>query len=85
MKMNNFFKTLYNGKIYGYHTLGYYGESPCQCCGMGVSSNTVKTPSYGDGIRVYEGKQGKERQGKVSDLTHVQTKNGILTVVIKHA
>lgn len=59
---------------------------PCDCCGM-----TYKVPtkplatlrSAGKGIRVIAGEHGQERTTDTLHIKHVQTKNGVLTILNK--
>lgn len=61
-------------------------HNPCDCCGM-----TYKVPkeplkriqTAGKGIRVIAGEHGRERDTGVVRIKHVQTKNGVLTLVNK--
>lgn len=60
--------------------------NPCSCCGM-----TYRAPAHeiaeiktaGKGIRVIYGTHGRERERGTIKIKHVETKNGVLTVVNK--
>jgi hypothetical protein len=67
-------------------TIGYVcNYQPCYCCGMTYTpkprSKTVKTA--GKGIRVLYGKVDEPREAGNITVSHVNTKNGVLTVVNK--
>lgn len=59
---------------------------PCNCCGM-----TYRNPeeplkeirSAGKGIRVIYGTHGRERDTGAIRIKHLETKNGVLTIVNK--
>ena len=60
--------------------------NPCSCCGMTYRAPTQpvkRIQSAGKGIRVIYGEHGRERDTGTVFIKHVQTKNGILTVVNK--
>ena len=64
---------------------------PCNCCGMTYSSKPTKSNTSENGIHVIYGKQGKElvkkdsRSAKQTNIKHVKTRNGDLTVVTRSA
>lgn len=70
---------------HGYNVLW----NPCSCCGMNYSAVPTKQNSSGNGINVIYGKQGKElvrknkELGKQTNIKHVKTKNGDLTVITR--
>lgn len=62
-------------------------NNPFACCGATFSkvpkSGKPSTTTAGRGIRVIEGIHGKERDTYASQLKHVSTKNGDLTIIVK--
>jgi len=58
-------------------------ERPCSCCGATWSPTVVQRPTTGRGINIYAGEIGSNAQRKKSELSHVKTRNGTLTIVIK--
>ena len=56
------------------------------CCGARYSKVTDKTKFQQGhkGILVFDGAVGKEYKGTKQSLTHVKTKNGTITVGIRH-
>jgi len=71
--------------IYGNNT----NFNPCMCCGMTYSPIPTKGNYSYKGINVVYGKQGKESIKKNSkckrqtNIKHVKTKNGDLTVITR--
>jgi hypothetical protein len=58
-------------------------ETPCSCCGATWSPKAVQRPSTGRGINIYAGEMGSNARRKKSELSHIKTRNGTLTIVIK--
>ena len=62
---------------------------PCSCCGMVYSPSPTKLNTTLNGIHVIYGTQGKEsvrknkNEGKQTNIKHVKTKNGDLTVITR--
>ena len=63
------------------------GKKPCACCGMGVINPHAapKQPRAFLGLKVYGGHLGKAHVGDTQEIAHVNTKNGPITVVSRHA
>lgn len=57
------------------------------CCGATYSKVTPKTNTQGGhkGIKVWDGAIGTEYKGEKQSLTHVKTRNGTISVSIRHA
>ena len=58
-------------------------DRPCSCCGATWSPKAVQRPNTGRGINIYAGEMGSNARRKKSELSHVKTRNGTLTIVIK--
>ncbi len=56
---------------------------PCSCCGATWSPRVVQRPTTGRGINIYAGEIGSNARRRKSELSHVKTRNGTLTIVIK--
>lgn len=75
--------------------INYYGNNtnfnPCMCCGMTYSPGPTKQNTSDNGIHVVYGKQGKEmvkkdsKNKKQTNIKHVKTRNGDLTVITRSA
>lgn len=57
---------------------------PCYCCGMGALVKTAKTTRNTKGIKVIGGHIGKAGKYLSNTVSHITTKNGPLTIVIRH-
>jgi len=56
---------------------------PCSCCGATWNPKAVQRPNTGRGINIYAGEIGGNLRRKKSVLSHVKTRNGTLTIVVK--
>jgi len=61
------------------------GYSFASCCGAAVRYSTPMNPSNSKGITVYMSQVGKEYETTHHLLKHVQTKNGVVSVLIRKA
>lgn len=61
----------------------HHWDRPCSCCGATWSPEAVQRPNTGRGINIYAGEIGSNARRKKSELSHVKTRNGTLTIVVK--
>jgi hypothetical protein len=67
-----------------------YGRGPCSCCGMSFETRESKSLEAKNGIAVFNDKYGEEKVvlstdwTRMKQITHVETKNGPITVVTEH-
>jgi len=67
---------------YGYHLLN--GDQPAGCCGARWYKKVPSRINAGKGINIISGHVGSNTNRKLTELSHVNTRNGPLTIVIKH-
>ena len=69
---------------YGYNT---YNGQFCGCCGSSYAQNLngrANPAINAKGIKLMLGAIGKEQKGPKINIDHVKTKNGYVTVSIRH-
>lgn len=72
------------------HSYGYaVGNAAeiCYCCGARATTKvapTTQVSNPGMGIRVFPGKVGKEMLTDKTEVSHVETSAGPLTVTVRH-
>ena len=65
------------------HTL-YNGEQPAGCCGAAWRFKVPKRITADKGIHIIAGHVGSNARRINTELSHIVTRNGPLTIVIKH-
>lgn len=58
-------------------------DKPCACCGADYSPNPVKSPTAKKGINIIPFETGSNVRRKTTELSHVKTRNGVVTIVVK--
>ena len=73
---------------YGHIFGGAEYNGPCNCCGASWGDKEVferEGFNYNKGIKIFDDKYGEEWDNGRQYVTHVQTKQGTLTVGIRYA
>lgn len=67
--------------FYGNKLLSF--ETPCSCCGANYTEKIPKRITAGFGISIILGKCGSNTRRRKTQLDHVETKNGTMTIVVQ--
>ncbi len=71
--------------IYGYSITKHYDGVPCSCCGATYSTKQpLGNINSKKGIHIIDGICGSNARRKSTELTHLNTRNGQFTIVIKY-
>ena len=66
---------------YGFNIRAYPGG----VCGASYTAAPKNPPrTAGKGIRYFDGKVGKEKEGPKIDIKHVETQHGWITIMVQH-
>ena len=60
------------------------GGQPCGCCGAAWRNTAPRKITADKGIHIIAGHVGSNERRMLTELSHITTRNGPLTVVVKH-